>query len=98
MLYARINSFIPEAKTFVYPYCIFRAYVRKKGRNNVSVDDLVQVITPKGRGSFSLSILEVVATGCIYHKLLITIYHLIAVTAERILDMIHPLIITKYDA
>ncbi|KAG7020143.1 Transcription and mRNA export factor SUS1, partial [Cucurbita argyrosperma subsp. argyrosperma] len=28
-----------------------RAYVRKKGRNNVSVDDLVQVITPKGRAS-----------------------------------------------
>ncbi|KAG2706629.1 hypothetical protein I3760_05G112400 [Carya illinoinensis] len=26
-----------------------RAFARKKGRNNVTVDDLVQVITPKGR-------------------------------------------------
>ncbi|KAK9191666.1 hypothetical protein WN943_020281 [Citrus x changshan-huyou] len=29
-----------------------RAYTRKKGRNNVTVDDLVHVITPKGRGDF----------------------------------------------
>ena len=50
------------------PYCFSRAYVRKKGRNNVSVDDLVQVITPKGRGLLSLTILEAVAIGCIYHK------------------------------
>ncbi|XP_072965237.1 transcription and mRNA export factor ENY2 isoform X2 [Typha angustifolia] len=28
-----------------------RAYARKKGRNNVTVDDLVHVITPKGRAS-----------------------------------------------
>lgn len=28
-----------------------RAFARKKGRNNVTVDDLVQVITPKGRAS-----------------------------------------------
>ncbi|KAH9772612.1 transcription and mRNA export factor ENY2 [Citrus sinensis] len=28
-----------------------RAYTRKKGRNNVTVDDLVHVITPKGRAS-----------------------------------------------
>ncbi|KAF5746932.1 hypothetical protein HS088_TW06G01108 [Tripterygium wilfordii] len=28
-----------------------RAYVKKKGRNNVTVDDLVHVITPKGRAS-----------------------------------------------
>ncbi|WOL03719.1 hypothetical protein Cni_G12439 [Canna indica] len=28
-----------------------RAYARKKGRNNVTVDDLVQVITPKGRAT-----------------------------------------------
>ncbi|OEL36804.1 Transcription and mRNA export factor SUS1, partial [Dichanthelium oligosanthes] len=27
-----------------------RAYARKKGRNNVTVDDLIHVITPKGRG------------------------------------------------
>ncbi|XP_015572175.1 transcription and mRNA export factor ENY2 isoform X2 [Ricinus communis] len=26
-----------------------RAFMRKKGRNNVTVDDLVHVITPKGR-------------------------------------------------
>lgn len=28
-----------------------RAYTRKKGRNSVTVDDLVQIITPKGRAS-----------------------------------------------
>ncbi|KAG9139575.1 hypothetical protein Leryth_016341 [Lithospermum erythrorhizon] len=28
-----------------------RSYARKKGRNNVTVDDLVHVITPKGRAS-----------------------------------------------
>ncbi|XP_044503047.1 transcription and mRNA export factor ENY2-like [Mangifera indica] len=28
-----------------------RAYVKKKGRKNVTVDDLVHVITPKGRAS-----------------------------------------------
>ncbi|XP_044466919.1 transcription and mRNA export factor ENY2-like [Mangifera indica] len=28
-----------------------RAYIKKKGRNNVTVDDLVHVITPKGRAS-----------------------------------------------
>nr|KJB60944.1 hypothetical protein B456_009G332600 [Gossypium raimondii] len=27
-----------------------RAFTRKKGRNNVTVDDLVHVISPKGRG------------------------------------------------
>jgi hypothetical protein len=27
-----------------------RAFVKKKGRNNVTVDDLIHVITPKGRG------------------------------------------------
>lgn len=31
---------------------ISRAYARKKGRNNVTVDDLIHVITPKGRGKF----------------------------------------------
>ncbi|KAB1225812.1 Mitochondrial import receptor subunit TOM20, partial [Morella rubra] len=30
-----------------------RAFARKKGRNNVTVDDLVQVITPKGRAAIS---------------------------------------------
>ncbi|XP_038974333.1 transcription and mRNA export factor ENY2 isoform X3 [Phoenix dactylifera] len=29
---------------------ICRAYARKKGRNNVTVDDLIHVVTPKGRG------------------------------------------------
>ncbi|KAI4387914.1 hypothetical protein MLD38_000300 [Melastoma candidum] len=28
-----------------------RAYVKKKGRNNVTLDDLIYVITPKGRAS-----------------------------------------------
>ncbi|XP_027100334.2 transcription and mRNA export factor ENY2 isoform X1 [Coffea eugenioides] len=29
-----------------------RAFARKRGRNNVTVDDLVHVITPKGRGNY----------------------------------------------
>ncbi|CAL5370427.1 unnamed protein product [Camellia sinensis] len=33
-----------------------RAFVKKKGRNNVTVDDLVHVITPKGRASVPDSI------------------------------------------
>ncbi|KAJ7013828.1 hypothetical protein NC653_003455 [Populus alba x Populus x berolinensis] len=28
----------------------WKAFIKKKGRNNVTVDDLVHVITPKGRG------------------------------------------------
>ncbi|KAJ9135489.1 hypothetical protein P3X46_032669, partial [Hevea brasiliensis] len=28
-----------------------RAFIKKKGRNDVTVDDLVRVITPKGRAS-----------------------------------------------
>lgn len=28
----------------------YRDFVKKKGRNNVTVDELVHVITPKGRG------------------------------------------------
>lgn len=31
---------------------ISRSYARKKGRNNVTIDDLIHVITPKGRGMF----------------------------------------------
>ncbi|KAF6150079.1 hypothetical protein GIB67_002861 [Kingdonia uniflora] len=31
---------------------ICRAFVRKKGRNNVNVDDLIQVMAPKGRGEW----------------------------------------------
>ncbi|XP_021727984.1 transcription and mRNA export factor SUS1 [Chenopodium quinoa] len=30
---------------------ICRAFIKKKGRNNVTVDDLVHLITPKGRAS-----------------------------------------------
>ncbi|KAF5457391.1 hypothetical protein F2P56_021495, partial [Juglans regia] len=33
-----------------------RAFVKKKGRNNVTVDDLVHLITPKGRASIPDSI------------------------------------------
>ncbi|KAJ4710852.1 Transcription and mRNA export factor ENY2 [Melia azedarach] len=33
-----------------------RAYTRKKGKNNVTVDDLVHVITPKGRASIPDSV------------------------------------------
>ncbi|XP_022740933.1 transcription and mRNA export factor SUS1-like [Durio zibethinus] len=33
-----------------------RAYIKKKGRNNVAVDDLVHLITPKGRASIPDSI------------------------------------------
>ncbi|KAK4710575.1 hypothetical protein R3W88_005088 [Solanum pinnatisectum] len=28
-----------------------REYIKKKGRNNITIDDLVHVITPKGRAS-----------------------------------------------
>lgn len=38
----------------VLSLCVLcRAYARKKGRNNVTVDDLIHVITPKGRGQWS---------------------------------------------
>ncbi|KAJ4831132.1 Transcription and mRNA export factor eny2 [Turnera subulata] len=33
-----------------------RAFVKKKGRSNVTVDDLVHVITPKGRASIPDSV------------------------------------------
>ncbi|KAG5254394.1 transcription and mRNA export factor ENY [Salix suchowensis] len=33
-----------------------RAFIKKKGRNNVTVDDLVHVITPKGRVSIPDSV------------------------------------------
>ncbi|KAG6512900.1 hypothetical protein ZIOFF_031039 [Zingiber officinale] len=33
-----------------------RAYAKKKGRNNVTVDDLVHVITPKGREKSCISV------------------------------------------
>ncbi|KAL6136078.1 hypothetical protein ACLB2K_061379 [Fragaria x ananassa] len=32
------------------------SFIKKKGRNNVTVDDLVHVITPKGRASIPDSI------------------------------------------
>lgn len=34
-----------------------RAYIKKKGRNNVTVDDLVHLITPKGRGKYLFNFL-----------------------------------------
>lgn len=39
-------------------YIIFgsRAFTRKKGRNNVTVDDLVHVISPKGRGEYNYNL------------------------------------------
>lgn len=33
-----------------------RAFIKKKGRNNVTVDDLVHLITPKGRASIPDSV------------------------------------------
>lgn len=33
-----------------------RAFVRKKGRDNVTVDDLIDVITPMGRASIPNSV------------------------------------------
>lgn len=45
-------------KKNLFTIYLLRAFARKKGRNNVTVDDLVQVVTPKGRGGFiSFSIL-----------------------------------------
>lgn len=44
-----------------------RAFTRRKGRNNVTVDDLVHVITPKGRGGYIsvyVSIFHNERTGC----------------------------------
>lgn len=36
-----------------------RQYIKKKGRNNVTVDDLVHVITPKGRGMIILPLVPI---------------------------------------
>ncbi|KAG5527039.1 hypothetical protein RHGRI_028086 [Rhododendron griersonianum] len=33
-----------------------RAFIKKKGRTNVTVDDLIHLITPKGRGSIPDSV------------------------------------------
>ncbi|XP_019153434.1 PREDICTED: transcription and mRNA export factor SUS1 [Ipomoea nil] len=33
-----------------------RAFIKKKGRNNATLDDLIQVITPKGRASIPDSV------------------------------------------
>ncbi|TYG70899.1 hypothetical protein ES288_D05G351600v1 [Gossypium darwinii] len=43
-------GWIDEMKT------LCRAFTRKKGRNNVTVDDLVHVISPKGRASVPNSV------------------------------------------
>lgn len=37
-------------KVMAYSFLFFRAFTKKKGRNNVTVDELVHLITPKGRG------------------------------------------------
>ncbi|KAK9098469.1 hypothetical protein Syun_025514 [Stephania yunnanensis] len=54
--------------TLCLPLFLVMAFTRKKGRNNVTVDDLVHVITPKGRGEFIMvafiplhTLMEVVA-------------------------------------
>lgn len=47
-LFVLINTHLCEIGTCCPFYC--RAVVKKKGRNNVTVDELVHVITPKGRG------------------------------------------------
>lgn len=47
-----ITSLRLSVRKTCYTICLLRAFARKKGRNNVTVDDLVQVITPKGRGEF----------------------------------------------
>ncbi|XP_039047454.1 transcription and mRNA export factor ENY2-like isoform X1 [Hibiscus syriacus] len=39
-----------DGKLVVFSIMIM-AYIKKKGRNNVTVDDLVHLITPKGRAS-----------------------------------------------
>ncbi|XP_052729811.1 uncharacterized protein LOC108326939 isoform X2 [Vigna angularis] len=42
----------PVGIEHAFPQCVrTRAVVKKKGRNNVTVDELVHVITPKGRAS-----------------------------------------------
>lgn len=35
-----------------------RAFTRKKGRGNITVDELVRTITPKGRGVFILQLIS----------------------------------------
>ncbi|MBA0601238.1 hypothetical protein Gorai_004421 [Gossypium raimondii] len=45
VLYPRIDLFCLAFKL------IATSYVKKKGRNNVTLDDLVHLITPKGRAS-----------------------------------------------
>ncbi|KAG6410163.1 hypothetical protein SASPL_128214 [Salvia splendens] len=37
-------------------HTLFRAFVKKNGRDNVTVDDLVRAITPKGRASIPDSV------------------------------------------
>ncbi|KAG8081683.1 hypothetical protein GUJ93_ZPchr0019g2683 [Zizania palustris] len=44
-----IPSLVLSALSCPFVFC--RAYARNKGRNNVTVDDLIHVITPKGRAS-----------------------------------------------
>lgn len=46
-------SFFTLSRAFNVHHSFSRSYARKKGRNNVTVDDLIHVITPKGRGKHS---------------------------------------------
>lgn len=43
-------------RDFLSPFFLLsaltRAFAQKKGRDNVTLDDLVQLLTPKGRGEF----------------------------------------------
>lgn len=43
-------SFLLGVKS-IKQHALFRAFVKKNGRDNVTVDDLVRAITPKGRGN-----------------------------------------------
>lgn len=36
----------------IFVICLTMEFARNKGRDNVTLDDLVNVLTPKGRGGF----------------------------------------------
>ncbi|KAG2682568.1 hypothetical protein I3760_05G230300 [Carya illinoinensis] len=60
-----------------------RAFARKKGRNNVTVDDLVQVITPKGRDTLWGSEFR---SSMVFFIRELFIYFLVAVMPEIWID------------
>ena len=53
MYLSQCSSFFFRCISLLSLCVLCRAYARKKGRNNVTVDDLIHVITPKGRGKWS---------------------------------------------